>query len=122
MFDRALADFAERYADQNERDHAAFAAAVGAGGGPGRGLTAASAHSPGQCAGARPAGATHMSRRDGARPGATRKRTYLPIACGAVTKTWMTAPGRRRRSNRRRRTTFREERLRRTTLRRGQPR
>ena len=29
-FDRALADFAERYADQNERDHAALAAAVGA--------------------------------------------------------------------------------------------
>ena len=49
---------------------------------PGRGLAAAGAHSPGQCAGARPAGATHMSRRDGARPCATRKRTYLPIACG----------------------------------------
>jgi uncharacterized protein (DUF2252 family) len=30
VFDRALADFAERYADQNERDYAAFAAAVGA--------------------------------------------------------------------------------------------
>jgi hypothetical protein len=30
-FDRALADFAERYADQNERDHAALAAAVAAG-------------------------------------------------------------------------------------------
>ena len=30
MFDRALPDFAERYADQNERDYAAFAAAVGA--------------------------------------------------------------------------------------------
>jgi len=30
-FDRALADFAERYADQNERDHAALAAAVKAG-------------------------------------------------------------------------------------------
>jgi len=30
VFDRALADFAERYADQNERDCAAFAAAVGA--------------------------------------------------------------------------------------------
>jgi uncharacterized protein (DUF2252 family) len=29
VFDRALADFAERYADQNESDHAAFAAAVG---------------------------------------------------------------------------------------------
>ncbi len=30
-FDRALADFAETYADQNERDHAALAAAVEAG-------------------------------------------------------------------------------------------
>jgi uncharacterized protein (DUF2252 family) len=30
-FDRALGDFAERYADQNERDHAALAAAVEAG-------------------------------------------------------------------------------------------
>jgi uncharacterized protein (DUF2252 family) len=30
-FDRALADFAETYADQNERDHAALAAAVKAG-------------------------------------------------------------------------------------------
>ncbi len=94
----------------------------GRGGGPGRGLTAARAHSPGQRAGATPAGATHRSRRDGARPGATRKRTYLPIAWGAVTKTWMTAPGRRRRSNRPRRTTVRGERLRRTILRRGQPR
>ncbi|MET0684861.1 MAG: DUF2252 domain-containing protein [Solirubrobacteraceae bacterium] len=28
VFDRALAEFAERYADQNERDHAALAAAV----------------------------------------------------------------------------------------------
>jgi len=28
VFEGALADFAERYADQNERDHAAFAAAV----------------------------------------------------------------------------------------------
>ena len=28
VFERALADFAERYADQNERDYAAFAAAV----------------------------------------------------------------------------------------------
>jgi uncharacterized protein (DUF2252 family) len=28
VFDTALADFAERYADQNERDHAAFTAAV----------------------------------------------------------------------------------------------
>ena len=27
-FDRAIADFAEAYADQNERDHAAFSAAV----------------------------------------------------------------------------------------------
>jgi uncharacterized protein (DUF2252 family) len=30
-FDKAIADFAEAYADQNERDHAAFAAAVTAG-------------------------------------------------------------------------------------------
>jgi uncharacterized protein (DUF2252 family) len=30
-FDRAIADFAERYADQNERDYAAFAEAVRAG-------------------------------------------------------------------------------------------
>ena len=30
-FDRAIADFAEAYADQNERDHAALAAAVEAG-------------------------------------------------------------------------------------------
>jgi hypothetical protein len=30
-FDQALADFAETYADQNERDHAALAAAVEAG-------------------------------------------------------------------------------------------
>ena len=30
-FDRALADFAETYADQNERDYAALAAAVEAG-------------------------------------------------------------------------------------------
>jgi hypothetical protein len=30
-FDHALADFAESYADQTERDHAAMAAAVGAG-------------------------------------------------------------------------------------------
>ena len=27
-FDQAIADFAETYADQNERDHAAFQAAV----------------------------------------------------------------------------------------------
>ena len=30
-FDNALADFAETYADQNERDHAALAAAADAG-------------------------------------------------------------------------------------------
>jgi len=30
-FDNALAEFAETYADQNERDHAAFAAAITAG-------------------------------------------------------------------------------------------
>jgi hypothetical protein len=30
-FDNAIADFAEAYADQNERDHAAFATAVSAG-------------------------------------------------------------------------------------------
>jgi hypothetical protein len=30
-FDRAVADFSERYADQNERDYEAFAAAVAAG-------------------------------------------------------------------------------------------
>ena len=30
-FDNAVADFAEAYADQNERDHAAFADAVAAG-------------------------------------------------------------------------------------------
>jgi thiamine monophosphate kinase len=30
-FDNAVADFAETYADQNERDHAALAAAVAAG-------------------------------------------------------------------------------------------
>jgi hypothetical protein len=30
-FDNAIADFAETYADQNERDHAAVAAAVRAG-------------------------------------------------------------------------------------------
>jgi hypothetical protein len=30
-FDNAIADFAETYADQNERDHAALAAAVAAG-------------------------------------------------------------------------------------------
>ena len=30
-FDRALADFAELYADQNERDYAAVAAAVSSG-------------------------------------------------------------------------------------------
>ncbi len=30
-FDHAVADFAETYADQNERDHAALAAAVAAG-------------------------------------------------------------------------------------------
>jgi len=31
VFDRALAGFAEAYADQNERDYAALADAVGAG-------------------------------------------------------------------------------------------
>ena len=31
VFDRAIADFAERYADQNERDYAALVAAVKAG-------------------------------------------------------------------------------------------
>ena len=31
-FDNAVADFAETYADQNQRDHAALAAAVAAGG------------------------------------------------------------------------------------------
>jgi Uncharacterized protein conserved in bacteria (DUF2252) len=30
-FDNAVADFAETYADQNERDHAALASAVAAG-------------------------------------------------------------------------------------------
>jgi hypothetical protein len=30
-FDNAIADFAETYADQNERDHAALSAAVAAG-------------------------------------------------------------------------------------------
>jgi hypothetical protein len=30
-FDRAMVDFAEAYADQNERDHAALQAAVAAG-------------------------------------------------------------------------------------------
>jgi hypothetical protein len=30
-FDNAIADFAETYADQNERDHAALQAAVNAG-------------------------------------------------------------------------------------------
>ena len=30
-FDNAIVDFAETYADQNERDHAAFTAAVDAG-------------------------------------------------------------------------------------------
>jgi Uncharacterized protein conserved in bacteria (DUF2252) len=30
-FDRAMADFAAAYADQNERDYAAFAAAVDSG-------------------------------------------------------------------------------------------
>ena len=30
-FERAIADFSERYADQNERDHQAFAAAIGSG-------------------------------------------------------------------------------------------
>jgi molybdate-binding protein len=30
-FDSAIADFAETYADQNERDHAALASAVAAG-------------------------------------------------------------------------------------------
>jgi Uncharacterized protein conserved in bacteria (DUF2252) len=30
-FDNAIADFAEAYADQNERDHAALAGAVAAG-------------------------------------------------------------------------------------------
>jgi hypothetical protein len=30
-FDRAIAEFAEAYADQNERDHAALVAAIGAG-------------------------------------------------------------------------------------------
>ena len=39
VVDHAMADFAARYADQNERDHAAFLAVIGAGsgeGGPGR--------------------------------------------------------------------------------------
>jgi hypothetical protein len=31
VFDRAIAEFAERYADQNDRDHAALAAAVAEG-------------------------------------------------------------------------------------------
>jgi Uncharacterized protein conserved in bacteria (DUF2252) len=35
-FDNAIADFAETYADQNQRDHAALAAAVAAGGVPAR--------------------------------------------------------------------------------------
>jgi hypothetical protein len=30
-FDESITDFAERYADQNERDHAAFAAAIRSG-------------------------------------------------------------------------------------------
>ena len=31
MFDRAIADFSVAYADQNERDYAAFAGAVNSG-------------------------------------------------------------------------------------------
>jgi NAD(P)H-dependent flavin oxidoreductase YrpB (nitropropane dioxygenase family) len=30
-FDAAIADFSEAYADQNERDHAAYVAAIGSG-------------------------------------------------------------------------------------------
>jgi hypothetical protein len=31
VFDSAIADFAEAYADQNEQDHRAYVAAIGAG-------------------------------------------------------------------------------------------